>query len=148
MLLLMKAMRQHSATWPATAEPRSRSAAAGVCCTATDADLTTRIARVAKALSDPIRLEMLRVMLQGRGCCGLIDPVARGVPGARELAGICVCEFQERFGLGQSRASYHLRVLKEAGLVSEEIRGKWSFYALDREAAAAALRAFASLLDA
>ncbi len=106
------------------------------------------VARVAKALSDPIRLEMLRMMLQGRGCCGLIDPAARGVPGAHEPAGICVCEFQERFGLGQSRASYHLRVLKEAGLVSEEIRGKWSFYALDREAAAAALRAFASLLGA
>ena len=147
----MKAVRQHNATKPAraaTTEPVSRSAAVGARCPATDADLTTGITRVAKALSDPIRLEMLRVMLQGRTCCGLIDPAARGVPGADEPAGICVCEFQERFGLGQSRASYHLRVLKEAGLVSEEVRGKWSFYALDREAAAAALHAFASLLDA
>lgn len=147
----MKAVRQHTATRPARAaasEPASRSAAVGPCCPAPDADLTTRIARVAKALSDPIRLEMLRLMLQGRGCCGLIDPAARGVPGADEPAGICVCEFQERFRLGQSRASYHLRVLKEAGLISEDVRGKWSFYALDREAAAAALHAFASLLDA
>jgi ArsR family transcriptional regulator len=144
-------VRQGNATEPAratTSEPASRSAAADACCAATDADLTTHIARVAKALSDPIRLDMLRVMLQGRACCGLIDPAARGVPGADEPAGICVCEFQERFGLGQSRASYHLRVLKEAGLLSEEVRGKWSFYALDREAAAAALHAFAGLLDA
>jgi len=114
---------------------------------ADDADVA-RLARLAKALSDPIRLEMLSVMMQGRGCYGLIDPAERGVPGAHEPAGICVCEFQERFGLAQSKASYHLRVLKDAGLVSEETRGKWSFYAIDREAAAAALRGLARLLGA
>jgi ArsR family transcriptional regulator len=57
-----------------------------------------------------------------------------------------VCEFQEQFGLGQSRTSYHLRILREAGLVSEETRGKWTFYELDREAATAALRAFDELV--
>ena len=51
-----------------------------------------------------------------------------------------MCEFQEQFGLGQSRTSYHLRVLKEAGLVTEETRGKWTFYALDRETLGSALR--------
>lgn len=149
MLPLMKTARQRSAAGPArpAAEgPARTSTATGVCCTPADPDLTMRIARVAKALSDPIRLEMLRLMARGRGCCGLIDPAARGVPGADEPAGICVCEFQERFGLGQSKASYHLRVLKDAGLVSEETRGKWSFYALDHEAAAATLQAFVGLL--
>ena len=58
----------------------------------------------------------------------------------RRPEGICVCEFQEQFGLAQSKASYHLRVLKDAGLVTEETRGKWSFYAVDRERLAAALR--------
>jgi len=112
---------------------------ARVCCTRTDDDSLARLARVAKALSDPIRLGMLDVMTQGRSCCGVIDPVARGVPGAGDPEGICVCEFQEQFGLAQSKASYHLRVLKDAGLVTEETRGKWSFYAVDERRVAEAL---------
>jgi ArsR family transcriptional regulator len=111
-----------------------------ICCTRTDEDSLIRLARVSKALSDPIRLGMLDVMTQGRGCCGVIDPAARGVPGAGDPDGICVCEFQQQFGLAQSKASYHLRVLKDAGLVTEETRGKWSFYAVDRDRLAAALR--------
>ena len=49
--------------------------------------------------------------------------------------GICVCEFEEHFDMGQSKVSYHVRKLKDAGLVHEERRGKWGFYSLDREAA-------------
>jgi ArsR family transcriptional regulator len=105
-----------------------------------------RTARLARALGDPIRLAMLQLMLRGRERCCLTDPAARGVPGGDPPRGICVCEFQERFGLAQSRASYHLRVLRDAGLVGEETRGKWSFYALDREAAAAALRDLGRIL--
>jgi ArsR family transcriptional regulator, arsenate/arsenite/antimonite-responsive transcriptional repressor len=112
---------------------------ARVCCTRTDEEALARLARVAKALSDPIRLGMLDVMTQGRGCCGVIDPGARGVPGPGDPEGICVCEFQEQFGLAQSKASYHLRVLKDAGLVTEETRGKWSFYAVDERRVAEAL---------
>jgi ArsR family transcriptional regulator, arsenate/arsenite/antimonite-responsive transcriptional repressor len=111
-----------------------------ICCTRTGEDSLARLARVAKALSDPIRLGMLDVMAQGRGCCGVIDPAERGVPGAGEPDGICVCEFQEQFGLAQSKASYHLRVLRDAGLVTEETRGKWSFYAVDRARLGTALR--------
>ena len=114
---------------------------------ADDADVA-RLARLAKALSDPIRVRMLELMTQGRGCCGLPAPAERGVPGAQEPAGICVCEFQEQFGLGQSKTSYHLRVLKEAGLVTEETRGKWSFYAVDGEAVSTALRRLRTLFRA
>ena len=99
----------------------------------------TRLAQVAKALSDPIRLKMLEILAQGRDCCDLPDLCTRNVPGTGTPAGICVCEFQEQFGLGQSRTSYHLRVLKDAGLVTEETRGKWTFYELDRAAFASAL---------
>ena len=53
--------------------------------------------------------------------------------------GICVCEFEDYFGMGQSKVSYHVRKLKDAGLVHEEKRGKWSFYSLDRDAAQALL---------
>ena len=119
---------------------RSDAGAAAPCCSFLDEDSRERLARVAKALSDPIRLEMLEIMSQGRSCCELPDPASRGVPGTEEPRGICVCEFQEQFGLAQSKASYHLRVLKDAGLVTEETRGKWSFYAVDRERLGAALR--------
>ena len=105
----------------------------------------TQLARVAKALSDPIRLKMVGIMAEGRECCELPDLCTRNVPGSGLPAGICVCEFQEQFGLGQSRTSYHLRVLKEAGLVTEETRGKWTFYELDREALASALHVLQGL---
>jgi ArsR family transcriptional regulator len=95
-----------------------------------------RIVALGRALSDPIRVRMLGMMAEaaasGRGCCGLPD---LGVPAAEGDAGICVCEFEDRFGMGQSKVSYHMRRLKEAGLVREEQRGKWSFYSLDGETA-------------
>ncbi len=94
-----------------------------------------RIVRVGKALSDPIRVRMLGLMAEGRGCCGLPPASSMSVPGSGEPEGICVCEFQELYGLGQSKVSYHLRILKEAGLVTEESRGKWTFYSLNRKAA-------------
>jgi len=119
-----------------------------LCSTELDAAEVARLTRVSKALSDPIRLGMLDVMAQGRACCGLPDPAERGVPGTADPVGICVCEFQEHFGIGQSKVSYHLRVLKEAGIVREETHGKWNFYAVDREAVSGALDAFRSLLRA
>ena len=45
--------------------------------------------------------------------------LSEGCRERRSRVGICVCEFQEQFGLGQSKVSYHLRVLKEAGLVND-----------------------------
>jgi ArsR family transcriptional regulator len=94
-----------------------------------------RIVAVGKALSDPIRVRMLNLMAEGRGCCGLPPVAAMPVPGEGDSEGICVCEFQEWYGLGQSKVSYHLRILKEAGLILEETRGKWSFYSINRKAA-------------
>jgi ArsR family transcriptional regulator len=116
--------------------------------TAASTDDTARLIAVAKALSDPIRVRMLQMMAEGRSCCELPDPRSRNVPGKSEPQGICVCEFQEQVGLGQSKTSYHLRVLKEAGLIIEETRGKWSFYSLDRAAAGLALESVRRLLKA
>ena len=115
---------------------------------AVEAADVTALARVAKALSDPIRLKMIGILAEGRECCELPDLCTRNVPGSGTPVGICVCEFQEQFGLGQSRTSYHLRVLKEAGLVTEETRGKWTFYELDREALAGALHVLQGLAGA
>lgn len=90
-----------------------------------------RLVALGSALSDPIRVRMLGMMAGGRDCCDLPNC---GVPAEDQDAGICVCEFEQYFNTGQSKVSYHLRKLKDAGLVREEKRGKWSFYSLDREA--------------
>ena len=91
-----------------------------------------RLVALGRALSDPIRVRMLSMMAEGRGCCDFSDS---GVPAGEGEEGICVCEFEEHFGMGQSKVSYHMKKLKDAGLVREERRGKWSFYSLDRKAA-------------
>lgn len=111
------------------------------CCPAPTRLSHDELARIAKALSDPIRLGMLDLMAGGRSCCQLPDPASRGVPGAGEPQGICVCEFQEQFGLGQSKVSYHLQVLRGAGLIDVEERGKWAFYSLRKERLGAFLEA-------
>jgi ArsR family transcriptional regulator len=91
-----------------------------------------QLVALGRALSDPIRVRMLSMMAEGRGCC---DFSASGVPVEEGEEGICVCEFEEVFSMGQSKVSYHMKKLRDAGLVHEERRGKWSFYSLDRKAA-------------
>ena len=95
-----------------------------------------RLVALGRAVSDPIRVRMLGMMAGGRGCCILPEC---GVPAEDQDAGICVCEFEAYFGMGQSKVSYHMKKLKEAGLVREEKRGKWSFYSLERATAGALL---------
>ncbi|SER33373.1 ArsR family transcriptional regulator [Gracilibacillus ureilyticus] len=45
----------------------------------------------------------------------------------------CVCEFVEIFQASQPSVSQHLRKLKDAGIVTEERRGQWNFYSLNRD---------------
>jgi ArsR family transcriptional regulator len=108
-----------------------------------------RLVALGQALSDPIRVRMIGLMAaaarEGRGCCGLPD---LGVPVDAEVEniGVCVCEFEDYFGMGQSKVSYHVRKLKDAGLIHEEKRGKWSFYSLDQGAVRELLHETAGLL--
>ena len=102
-----------------------------------------RLVALGRALSDPIRLRMLSMMAEGRSCC---DFSASGVPAEEGEEGICVCEFEEHFSMGQSKISYHVKKLKDAGLVREERRGKWAFYSLDRDAAGELVGEAAELL--
>lgn len=117
--------------------------------TAQAAEPVARLTALGSALSDPIRVRMLNLLVtatvEGRGCCDLPD---LGAPAEAEEQGlgICVCEFEEYFGMGQSKVSYHLRKLKDAGLIREEKRGKWSFYSLDGEAATQLLNELAGRL--
>ncbi|HZO95020.1 MAG TPA: metalloregulator ArsR/SmtB family transcription factor [Candidatus Baltobacteraceae bacterium] len=64
-----------------------------------------------KALSDPYRLSMLATL-------------------ARSADEVCVCEFTAALPLEQPTVSHHLRILREAGLVTCERRGTWVYYRL------------------
>jgi ArsR family transcriptional regulator len=46
----------------------------------------------------------------------------------------CVCDLQSALGLGQSLLSFHLKTLKDAGLVADRREGRWAYYALNTEA--------------
>ena len=67
------------------------------------------------------------MMADGRSCCDFSDS---GVP-VEEGGGICVGGVRGALAAGQSKVSYHMRKLKDAGLVREERRGR-AFYSLDR----------------
>lgn len=45
----------------------------------------------------------------------------------------CVCELEQVLHIAQSRLSFHLKVLKHAGLITDRREGRWMFYGLRRE---------------
>jgi ArsR family transcriptional regulator, arsenate/arsenite/antimonite-responsive transcriptional repressor len=57
----------------------------------------------------------------------------------------CVCELTDALDLGQSLLSFHLKTLKDAGLVSDRREGRWAYYALSPDAFAQ-LEAFVGAL--
>ena len=67
----------------------------------------TRAESLFHALSDVTRLSILEMLRDGERC---------------------VCELQDELDAAQSRLSFHLRVLKEAGLVTDRREGRWSYY--------------------
>jgi ArsR family transcriptional regulator len=70
-------------------------------------------ARWFHALSDETRLEIVRLLSHGERC---------------------VCELQDALGAAQSRLSFHLKTLKDAGLVTDRRDGRWVYYAVNRAA--------------
>jgi len=95
------------------------------------------LSKVAHALSDPLRVRILDLVARGRTAIDAPSPVSCCPDG------VCVCEIQEALDLAQSKVSYHLRELREAGLVHEQRIGKWNFYALN----APVLKAFLETLE-
>ena len=49
---------------------------------------------------------------------------------------LCVCDLQDNLEAAQSRLSFHLRVLKDAGVVTDRKEGRWSYYSIAPEALA------------
>ena len=81
-----------------------------------------------KAMGDPHRLRILATLA-----------------GADE--DVCVCEFTECLPLNQPTVSHHLRILREAGLVTCERRGTWVYYRLADSARERLRNALASILQ-
>ncbi|MGQ9629667.1 MAG: ArsR/SmtB family transcription factor [bacterium] len=81
------------------------------------------LANVFKALSDPLRLKILKLLPK---------------MGEKEKE-ICVCELASKLGISQPNVSHHLGILKSAGLVRCEKSGGFSYYIVDLEKAQEAL---------
>ena len=63
------------------------------------------------------------------GFKALADPTRVALVNRLAAAGeICVCDLTAAFDLGQPTISHHLKVLRDAGLVAAERRGKWAYY--------------------
>jgi ArsR family transcriptional regulator len=84
-----------------------------------------QLAQITKALGDPIRLQILDLIRSGYRGLRIIEACCSD--------GVCVCDIQEKLGMAQSKVSYHLRELKQAGLVNEKKVGKWNFYTINEE---------------
>jgi ArsR family transcriptional regulator len=84
---------------------------------------STRAAELFHALADPIRIDVVQLLLDGERC---------------------VCDLMADLDLAQSRLSWHLKTLSDAGIITGRREGRWNYYALNPEAIAEAR----SILDA
>lgn len=75
---------------------------------------TTAYAKLFKALGDETRLEMMGLLAAAAG------------------AELCACDIESHFAFSQPTISHHLKILREAGLVTGERRGTWVYYAIDK----------------
>ena len=94
--------------------PKRKRAAGERCCEPVvypdvERDQAARMAHVAKALGDPIRLALVDVL-------------------RRHAGKVCVCELVPLFEVSQPTLSHHLSKLRAAGIVDSERRGLWAYY--------------------
>jgi ArsR family transcriptional regulator len=94
--------------------PKSKRAPGEPCCEPVaypdvERQAAARMAAVAKALGDPVRLQLVDVL-------------------RRHAGKVCVCELVPLFDLSQPTVSHHLRVLRDAGILGSERQGLWAYY--------------------
>jgi ArsR family transcriptional regulator len=94
--------------------PKVKRAAGERCCEPVvypdiERDDAIRMAEVAKALADPVRVQLVDVLRKHAGT-------------------VCVCELVPLFDLSQPTVSHHLKVLRDAGIVGSERQGLWAYY--------------------
>jgi|SRR5215217_7708989 ArsR family transcriptional regulator len=80
-----------------------------------DRDRALAVSATAKALADPIRVEILQLLREADG-------------------EVCQCHLQPLFAISQPTLSHHLKKLHAVGLIEVERRGKWAYYAINEEA--------------
>jgi ArsR family transcriptional regulator len=80
--------------------------------TQTSSSDRARIARLFHALADETRLRIIECLTAGEEC---------------------VCNLMDTLRIGQSRLSFHLKILKEAGILTDRREGRWMYYALNPE---------------
>ena len=83
----------------------------------------------AEALAAPLAEPRAQLLLRA-----LADPIRLRVIEALSGGERCVCELTASLDLAQSRLSFHLRVMREAGLIHGRQQGRWMYYRLDPEA--------------
>ncbi|HEU5319793.1 MAG TPA: metalloregulator ArsR/SmtB family transcription factor [Methylomirabilota bacterium] len=83
-----------------------------------------RTARLFRALADPTRLQIVERLRRGE---------------------LCVCDLTDALATSQSRLSFHLKALRDAGLLRDRRQGRWVYYALDPDAVDDVRRAVAAL---
>ncbi|MCX2730456.1 metalloregulator ArsR/SmtB family transcription factor [Saccharopolyspora sp. NFXS83] len=83
------------------------------------ADRSVELARVFKAIGEPVRLRLLSLIASHAG------------------GEACVCDLTGAFELSGPTISHHLKVLREAGVIEGERRGTWIYYRVRAEALAA-----------
>jgi ArsR family transcriptional regulator len=107
-----------------TTEVQTTRAPAALCCPVSDvapddSDLQVAAA-VFRALSDSTRLRILKAIAHAQEACE--------------------CAIVPEFGLSQPTISYHLKVLREAGLITSERRGQWVWHRVNQRALLGAIR--------
>src|SRR5699024_3777483 len=66
-----------------------------------------------KALSDPIRINILKKLYSAES--------------------VCVCELTNIFDISQSKLSYHLKLLLSANIINKKSKGKWNYYSVNKD---------------
>jgi ArsR family transcriptional regulator len=97
-----------------TVTPKQKRAVGEPCCEPlvypeVSSDGAARLAAVAKALADPIRVQLVDVL-------------------RRHAGKVCVCELVPLFEVSQPTLSHHLKKLRDVGVVGVERRGLWAYY--------------------
>jgi ArsR family transcriptional regulator len=103
-----------------TLTPKQKRAPGERCCEPlvypnVDGDRAQRLAAIGKALSDPVRVQLVDVLRQHAGQ-------------------VCVCELVPLFDIAQNTLSHHLKKLREADIVGVERRGLFAYYYVKPEA--------------
>jgi len=91
-------------------------------------DTIEQLAETLKALADPTRLRLVQLLRRNT-----LDGAECGADNCNGRGFLCVNALSHRLGITQSAVSQHLRVLRQAGLVSSQRRGSFVHYTLDDE---------------